>query len=713
MSDEIRLVGDPGGSPGPDGGSGRIQVRWDVLDEIDDHVESDTTVEQGGVLVGDVHEPSGTTVITARIPAVGAISEVASLRFTHETWDHVNTVLERDHPGRRMVGWYHSHPHFGIFLSEYDQFIHHNFFREPWQVAYVVDPLLGQRGFFAWVDGELVRVPSWQTWRTEAAPADAPVGTPPVRPATPPPAPPPPGAPPTGPPGSTAHVEPAGAPHPARVSRWSLGLLVLLAVALVAAVLVVVDPFAPDAPALRLVPDEAGLADRAVAGAVTPLGVVILEGADKTPAEALSWAYHPTDGSTTPPDAIVAEATGDEHRFRLGWRSGALADTGARRGEVRVTVCDDQPTGDEGCPADRLEVASLPISLAVEAHDPDTGLSLPDDDRFLEGPGVQAYLPDERLVAVPSGTSQSDSPEGLPVIGRQASGSLTVLQLDVGGAPAGVDPTGDTLTGAPHVAAAPDVPSGSPEGVSDEARAAIAAGETGTTGGAVTVAFIAPPDRADRALTLACGAEGVSAACAPTDAAALPGPGRASLAAVVEAIAAVPAGAVAALLVDLPDATCPDKPADLTAAVSLEAELVRDRADVLWVVPDRNGCRDLGDELDDDANVVTVHAEDHDTTAGVTAPFHDLLDATAVVAGAAADVWSTAVGTPPPALRDCLVDEAAGGIVQVEAARAACTPATGAPAPATPAGSGDNGEGTVVTGDGDPSTTTTSEKAKP
>ena len=178
----------------------------------------------------------------------------------------------------------------------------------------------------------------------------------------------------------------------------------------------------------------------------------------------------------------------------------------------------------------------------------------------------------------------------------------------------------------------------------------------------------------------------------------------------------MPAGAVAALLVDLPDATCPDQPADLTAAVSLEAELVRDRAEVLWVVPDRNECRDLGDELDDDANVVTVHAEGHDTTAGVTAPFQDLLDATAVVAGAAADVWSTAVGTPPPALRDCLVDEAADGVVQVEAARAACTPATGAPAPATPAASGDNGdngEGTVVTGDGDPSTTTTSEKAKP
>lgn len=183
MSEDVRLTGSEPAPSRPQGGSGRIQVREDVLDEIDHHVASDTTVEQGGVLIGDFHEPSGTTMVAARIPAVGAISDVASLRFTHDTWDHINAVMEADHPGRRMVGWYHSHPHFGIFLSNYDQFIHQNFFREPWQVAYVVDPLLGQRGFFAWVQGELVRIASWVIWRTEHADGDGAIGTPPPRPA--------------------------------------------------------------------------------------------------------------------------------------------------------------------------------------------------------------------------------------------------------------------------------------------------------------------------------------------------------------------------------------------------------------------------------------------------------------------------------------------------------------------------------------------------
>lgn len=178
MTDDVRLAGPSDGGSPPAGGSGRIQVRLDVIEEILDHVETDTTVEQGGVLVGDVHEASGTTIITARIPAVGAVSDVASLKFTHETWDHVSTVLEEVHPGRRMVGWYHSHPNFGIFLSNHDQFIHNHFFNQAWQVAYVVDPLLRQQGFFAWIEGQLVRVPSWHEWRTVLSQTDAPIGTP-------------------------------------------------------------------------------------------------------------------------------------------------------------------------------------------------------------------------------------------------------------------------------------------------------------------------------------------------------------------------------------------------------------------------------------------------------------------------------------------------------------------------------------------------------
>jgi hypothetical protein len=40
-----------------------------------------------------------------------------------------------------------------VFLSEYDTWLHRHFFREPWQVALVVEPYRGHGGFFCWQPG--------------------------------------------------------------------------------------------------------------------------------------------------------------------------------------------------------------------------------------------------------------------------------------------------------------------------------------------------------------------------------------------------------------------------------------------------------------------------------------------------------------------------------------------------------------------------------
>jgi proteasome lid subunit RPN8/RPN11 len=134
-----------------------VEIDEIARDAIDEHVSSDTHVEKGGILVGDVEDSTGRVTIVAAVPANRAVSAPASLTFTHEAWDEVNEVLARDYPDHRMVGWYHSHPRFGIFLSEYDTFIQSNFFSVSWQLAYVVDPVLGKAGFFGWENGQLVQ----------------------------------------------------------------------------------------------------------------------------------------------------------------------------------------------------------------------------------------------------------------------------------------------------------------------------------------------------------------------------------------------------------------------------------------------------------------------------------------------------------------------------------------------------------------------------
>ena len=54
-----------------------------------------------------------------------------------------------------MLGWQHTHPNYGIFLSNYDMFIQENFFNMPFQVAYVVDPIQNIRGLFQWKNGKV------------------------------------------------------------------------------------------------------------------------------------------------------------------------------------------------------------------------------------------------------------------------------------------------------------------------------------------------------------------------------------------------------------------------------------------------------------------------------------------------------------------------------------------------------------------------------
>jgi proteasome lid subunit RPN8/RPN11 len=138
-----------------------ISIEESAREAMHQHAAGTTSVEIGGVLVGEVDDDTGDVFVTAAIPAHQATSAVASLTFTHEAWDEVNDVMSRDFEDQRMVGWYHSHPRFGIFLSEYDVFIHKNFFREDWQVAYVVDPVSQTSGVFGWEHGDIVRYSLW------------------------------------------------------------------------------------------------------------------------------------------------------------------------------------------------------------------------------------------------------------------------------------------------------------------------------------------------------------------------------------------------------------------------------------------------------------------------------------------------------------------------------------------------------------------------
>ncbi len=126
-----------------------------ALDVIHAHVMSSRDVEVGGFLVGTHGDEREPPRCVAAIEAHAAVGDLTRLTFTHEAWQHVHRELELRYAECSIIGWYHSHPGHGIFLSEHDQFIHRNFFSAPWQIAVVVDPVHATEGLFLWTSGEI------------------------------------------------------------------------------------------------------------------------------------------------------------------------------------------------------------------------------------------------------------------------------------------------------------------------------------------------------------------------------------------------------------------------------------------------------------------------------------------------------------------------------------------------------------------------------
>lgn len=56
--------------------------------------------------------------------------------------------MEKRFPDKELVGWYHTHPKMGVFMSDYDTWLHSNFFPLDYQVALVIEPYSLNGGFF-------------------------------------------------------------------------------------------------------------------------------------------------------------------------------------------------------------------------------------------------------------------------------------------------------------------------------------------------------------------------------------------------------------------------------------------------------------------------------------------------------------------------------------------------------------------------------------
>jgi proteasome lid subunit RPN8/RPN11 len=142
----------------PAQGKKAFRVYFDraIHDRIASHAAEKLSLEICGVLLGHWRrdEDGPYVQVNEAIRADKAQSNAGDVTFTHEAWNDIHREMDTKFTDRQIVGWYHTHPNFGIFLSDRDCFIQEHFFNSPGQIAYVVDPVNGVEGVFCWRNGK-------------------------------------------------------------------------------------------------------------------------------------------------------------------------------------------------------------------------------------------------------------------------------------------------------------------------------------------------------------------------------------------------------------------------------------------------------------------------------------------------------------------------------------------------------------------------------
>ncbi len=138
----------------------KVYIKQQVFSALQKYAKEDTAHERGTILLGQAYEELGKThvIVSDYIEARYTDASAATLTFTHETWDYIHKEHDQKHPNEKIIGWQHTHPSYGIFLSNYDLFIHENFFNLPFQIAYVIDPVQDISGLFQWKNGKIEKL---------------------------------------------------------------------------------------------------------------------------------------------------------------------------------------------------------------------------------------------------------------------------------------------------------------------------------------------------------------------------------------------------------------------------------------------------------------------------------------------------------------------------------------------------------------------------
>ena len=127
-----------------------------VFDKMMLYLKGDRTTERIGILTGRPYTKSSNGQLLLCVDDAISVDDIhaTDIRVAIEknAWKDVWTRLSVTVKSR-IVGWYHSHPDHGVFLSATDLATQSLWFAQEWKVAIVVDPVREEYQAFTGASG--------------------------------------------------------------------------------------------------------------------------------------------------------------------------------------------------------------------------------------------------------------------------------------------------------------------------------------------------------------------------------------------------------------------------------------------------------------------------------------------------------------------------------------------------------------------------------
>lgn len=129
-------------------------LRIFILDEVYDHVEryskTDLKRELGGVFLGSYirKDDYEVVIINGVLDAKHTKQTSTAMEYTERTWEAIHKEMDIYYPDSEIVGWFHTCPGYGVFLSSDDPFIQNNFSDFLWHTAWIIDPVSDNQELF-------------------------------------------------------------------------------------------------------------------------------------------------------------------------------------------------------------------------------------------------------------------------------------------------------------------------------------------------------------------------------------------------------------------------------------------------------------------------------------------------------------------------------------------------------------------------------------